>query len=133
MAQILNTTERPLKLKVYATGPAGNLINKDFRFIPGEPKEVSAKHLEAFKQQKGFKRWSEKGYLKVLNEGETADDIAVDAVEITDKASALAKENDIDISSLEPNDKNTITVAIVKAAIKERDAADASDSGNEDL
>ena len=132
MPKILNTTARPYNMGIAFKDGNGVLRNKPFHLIPGEEKEVSKEDLKQLKSQKGFKRFVDRGFLKVLKGDKPADesnDETSDEPTVSKTAKELAEANDIDLSSITPNNNNTITVAMVEAAV----AAKKGDDSNDDL
>lgn len=120
MAKVLNTSVRPYNLAVNFVDGNKIVRQKAYHFIPGKKTEVDTLDLEALKKTKGFKRYCKAGHLEILKEGS----VDADEIKISKAARTLAEENGIDLTTIEPNNKNAISVDMVRELIEDADDAD---------
>ena len=123
MPKILNTTLKPYNVSIARKNNNGVLMNHPIMIIPGQDNmhPVSEEDLAVLKTQKGFKRYLEQGVLVIVEGGSSAkkEESSEGSKEpnISPTAVELAEKNGIDLSTLTPNESNTITVKAVQAAV----------------
>ena len=132
MPKILNTTEKPYNVSIARKNNNGVLMNHPIMIIPGQSNAhpVSDEDLAVLKKQKGFKRYLDQGVLVIVEGGSSAK--KDDEVKVSKTAKELAEANDIDLSTLTPNDKNAITVKMVEDAVAAKTDEDEDGGTDED-
>jgi hypothetical protein len=118
MANLLNTTARPLSVSVPYRDNNGVGRSRRVRCVPGQTADLSAGDLKALRTNPGFNKFVKDNWLVVTNESETAADVAVDAVTISDAAQELADREGLDLNTVEPNNAGKITLSVVQKAVK---------------
>lgn len=121
MANLLNTTARPLSVSVIYKDNNGVSRSRRVRCIPGQNAELSAGDLKALRANSAFNQFIKDNWLVVTDEKETSADVAVDAVTISDAAQELADKEGLDLNTVEPNGAGKITLDVVRKALKSSD------------
>jgi hypothetical protein len=137
MAKIHNHMLRPYDINISYQTAGGALQVKNIRCVPGKKTELSLEELKAAKKNKGFLRRLEAREISIVDEKKTEADNTIDAdeVKIAKSVRDLAEKNNVDLTKIEPNAKNSITKAMVQAVIDNREEDDSNgenDNGIDD-